>query len=148
MKRIPQVETAKALMNEAKKWSVVKWLREKKTVRRTADEANAALDHLSIQLQQRWPDNLRAAYDALAPQTKGVKPKNGAAGAAAKEIALAKELKDADEEAYSARMNAEATFDEAERKLSTRLAREGCEKAILSWELKEEALRRSASICP
>ena len=55
---------------------------------------------------------------------------------------LAREVKEADERAYRAHMDAEATFDEAERKLSTRLAREGCQKAIQSWELHEKAIRK------
>jgi hypothetical protein len=40
-------------------------------------------------------------------------------------------------------MDAEDTFDEAEKKLSTRLAREGCRKAIDSWDLHEQAIRKS-----
>ena len=42
MDKLPEVETAKALMNEAVTWSVMKWLREKNRVRQTADRANAA----------------------------------------------------------------------------------------------------------
>ena len=41
MKTLPEVETAKQLMNEAIRWSVITWLREKKRVRKTADQANA-----------------------------------------------------------------------------------------------------------
>jgi hypothetical protein len=40
-------------------------------------------------------------------------------------------------------MDAENTFDEAERQMSTRLAREGCSKAIASWELHEAAIRKA-----
>jgi hypothetical protein len=40
-------------------------------------------------------------------------------------------------------MDAEHTFDEAERLLSTSLAREGCQKAIRSWDLHEKAIRRA-----
>ena len=46
MHKLPEVEEAKALMNEATEWSVMKWLREKKRVRKVADQANAALDKL------------------------------------------------------------------------------------------------------
>ena len=56
MEKLPEVETAKALMTEAMVWSVMKWLREKKRVRKTADLANAALDQLSAVTRQRWPD--------------------------------------------------------------------------------------------
>jgi hypothetical protein len=40
-------------------------------------------------------------------------------------------------------MDAESTFDEAEKQLSTALAREGCRKAIHSWELFEKAIHLS-----
>jgi hypothetical protein len=45
--------------------------------------------------------------------------------------------------AERAHLDAENTFDEAERQLSTRLAREGCAKAIASWELHEAAIRKA-----
>jgi hypothetical protein len=54
-----------------------------------------------------------------------------------------KKVKEADDEAYRARMDAEETFDEAERQLSTSLAREGCRKAIHGWELHEKAIRKA-----
>ncbi len=56
---------------------------------------------------------------------------------------LAKNLKQADEEAYRVHMDAENTFDVAEKKLSTAMAREGTRKAIASWELKEKAILKS-----
>ena len=55
----------------------------------------------------------------------------------------ARQIKQADDQAYRAHMDAENTFDEAERQLSTRLAREGAAKAILSWELHESAIRKA-----
>ena len=55
----------------------------------------------------------------------------------------ARQIKQADDQAYRAHMDAEDTFDEAERQLSTRLAREGAAKAILSWELHESAIRKA-----
>src|SRR5579864_5209238 len=65
MEKLPEVESAKNLMNEAMAWSVMKWLREKKRVRKTADQANAALDQLSAQTRERWPDPVRVAYEKL-----------------------------------------------------------------------------------
>jgi hypothetical protein len=56
---------------------------------------------------------------------------------------LIKNVKEMDDKAYCARMDAEKTFDEAERQLSTSLAREGCKKAIRSWNLYERALREA-----
>jgi hypothetical protein len=43
MRKLAEVDEAKALMTEGLNWSVMKWLREKKRVRRTADKANDAL---------------------------------------------------------------------------------------------------------
>ena len=137
MRKLPEVAEAKALMIEAIEWSVMKWLREKKRVRKTADRANDALDQLSKETKLLWPDELKAAYGELARnRTKGNSP--------AEEILNAiKQVKRADEEAFRARMDAESTFDEAERQLSTAMAREGCRKAIYSWELHEKAIRRA-----
>ncbi len=59
---------------------------------------------------------------------------------------IAKKVKEADDEAYRARMDAEETFDQAEKQLSTSLAREGCRKAIHSWELHEKAIRKAESV--
>lgn len=155
MMKLPQVEDAKALMTEAMTWSVMKWLREKKNVRRAADEANGALDQLSLQLKQGWPDDIRAAYNTLIAESAGTRRrtsgKNGTFSGANADEALvqkmvAQEIKDADDEAYQARMNAEEAFDEAEKKLSTRVAREGCVKAIRAWELQEKAIDKSANI--
>ena len=44
---------------------------------------------------------------------------------------------------YQARLEAEKTFDAAEKQLSTALAREGCRKAIEGWELHERAIRKA-----
>jgi len=147
MNKLPEVETAKALMTEATTWSVMKWLREKKRVRTTADMANAALDQRSETTKARWSDGLRAAYGELGSQTDGSAAKTQRKqlpGAIDPEAQLiAKKVKEADDEAYRARMDAEETFDEAERQLSTSMAREGCRKAIHGWELHEKAIRQA-----
>jgi hypothetical protein len=59
---------------------------------------------------------------------------------------IAKKVKEADDEAYRARMDAEEAFDQAEKQLSTSLAREGCRKAIHSWELHEKAIRKAETV--
>jgi ribosomal protein S21 len=51
-----------------------------------------------------------------------------------------------DDEAYRARVKAEETFDNAERQLSTSLAREGCRQAIQSWDLYEKAIRKATEL--
>jgi hypothetical protein len=148
METLSEVETAKALMLEAMHWSVVRWLREKKKVRKTADQANAALDQFSLAIRDRWPSSLKIAYENLVAQDGTRNGKQNTAKQSSTEAGpevsrRARTIKDAEDRAYQARMNAEETFDDAERQLSTRLAREGCVKAIQSWELKEEAIRRA-----
>jgi hypothetical protein len=142
MEKIAVVEEAKAVMAESVNWSVMKWLREKKRVRRLADDANAALDVAEKEVKAHWSAKLTAAYASLKPAEK----KNGDAAAHdAQLLAQAKKIKEADELAYRVHMDAEDTFDEADRKLSTSLAREGSRKAIDSWELHEAAIRRAES---
>jgi len=139
MQKLFEVENAKSLMNEALAWSVMKWLREKKNVRKAADEANAALDRLNESIKKKWNDDVRTAYQAL-------KSSNGQTkhAAADREVsAIAKKVKDADEQAWQARQDAEDTFDKAEKMMSTSLAREGCRKAIYSWERHEDAIRKA-----
>jgi len=148
---LPEVESAKALMTEAMSWSVMKWLREKKRVRRTADNANAILDKLSESTKAQWNEDLRAAYEKLAqadelPATNR-RGKQISSTADHQVVALAKRLKDADDTAKRARMDAEKTFDDAERQLSTSLAREGCRKAIYGWDLHEKAIRKAETAC-
>ena len=135
-------------MTEAMTWSVMRWLREKRNVRKAADLANAALDQLGETTRAQWPEGFKAAYTSL--DGTASKPSNGKKALSTSNDsdlwALLKKIKDADDEAYRARMIAEETFDQAERMLSTRLAREGCEKAIHAWDLKEKAIRKAEAI--
>jgi hypothetical protein len=55
-------------------------------------------------------------------------------------------VKEADDEACRARMDAERTFDEAERLLRASMAREGAQKAIDSWERREKAIRQGEAL--
>jgi|SRR5579871_6414266 len=150
MEKIPEVELAKVLMTEAVSWSVVKWLREKKRVRKTADQANAVLDRLNAAVKARWPEDMNAAYKALVDQGAAkpiVSGKVASSPMIDPQATLGvKKIKEADDLAHRARMDAEQTFDEAERQLSTRLAREGCRKAIQSWELHEKAIRKAETL--
>ncbi len=142
MRKLAEVEQARALMTEALTWSVVTWLREKKRVRKVADRANEALDAMNREVKDSWSDGLKAAYDQLGNSNVGKRP---AADCDPELTAVAKRVKQADDEARRARMDAEETFDEAERQLSTTLARDGCRKAIHSWDLHEKAIRKAES---
>ncbi len=133
MKSIPVVEDAKAVMHEGVEWSVIKWLANKKRVRKMADVANAALDKANADFKAQWSSDLRHAYEAVTSKSaNGVDPQL---------LAFAKKVKHADDQAKAARDKAEKTFDDAEKELSTRMARQGAREAIESWELHEKALK-------
>jgi hypothetical protein len=121
----------------------MRWLREKKRVRKTADQANAALDQLNHAVKDRWPDDIRAAYEGLVVQRPNKTPPTLVIEPPSRR---ATKVKEADDAAHRARIDAEDSFDEAEKQLSTRLAREGCRKAIQSWELHEKAIRRAEAL--
>jgi hypothetical protein len=151
MEKLLEVETARALMTEAMTWSVMRWLREKKRVRKTADQANAALNQLSEAMREAWPDRIKTTYEALAAQAarpaaahRQLRPPLPVSNQEA--MLIAKKLKESDDEAYRARMDAEETFDKAEKQLSTSLAREGCRKAIHCWDLHEKAIRKAEAV--
>lgn len=153
MRKNAEVEQARNLMTEATDWSVMKWLVEKKRVRRTADRANATLDQLNEAVKATWSEELKDAYQEL--RTQGARPSQARSQLQAKPPSpathpdirlLVKGVKEADDEAYKARMEAERTFDEAEQQLSTSLAREGCRKAIHSWDLHEKAIRQAEDL--
>jgi flagellar biosynthesis chaperone FliJ len=149
MRKLEEVKEAKALMTEAMAWSVMKWLREKKRVRKAADKANAALDDLDREVKAGWSSELTSAYKELSDvETAKTERRSQAAPKRSEEISaevqlFVRRVKEADDQAYQARMDAERTFDEAERSLSTSMAREGCRKAIHSWDLHEKAIRRA-----
>ena len=129
-------------MNEAKDWPVWRWLLEKQRVRTAADEANAALSALEKRVKSKWDDELKQTYRSLP-----AKAESDGSGISDVTVRRAVErVKQADEAAENARLDAEATFDEAERRLSPSLAREGTGKAIASWELREKAIRQADAL--
>jgi hypothetical protein len=156
MQKLLPVEQAKALMNEAKNWGVWRWLTEKRRVRAAADAAVEALGELEKKVKASWNDDLKRAYRELQAQASAernprAKSQYQKATEGAKnvdpQIKLAvRRVKEADDEAENARVDAEATFDEAERRMSTHLAREGAQKAIDSWELREKAIRKAEAL--
>ncbi|PWT99854.1 MAG: hypothetical protein C5B51_26240 [Terriglobia bacterium] len=139
MQKLAAVEEAKALMNEAQDWSVWHWLTDKRRVRATADRATETLGECEKKVKAAWSEDLKKAYRDLC--------RNGRAGSIDPELKQTLErVKDAESAAEEARVDAEATFDEAERRLSTDLAREGAQKAIASWVLREKAIRRAEAM--
>jgi len=153
MQRLVHVEEAKTLFNVAKDWSVWRWLTEKKTARRAADRAWAALDEVESRVKAAWNEDFRKAYAELEAEeamdgdarSKRLyeKAKEEARGVDRKVKLAARRLREADNEAYNARMDAEDKFDEAERHMSAAMAREGAQMAIDAWALREKFIRRA-----
>ena len=135
MHKLTPVEDAKALMREAIGWSVWGWLTEKRRLRTTADAAWAALEAEERKVKNGWPDDLKKAY----------RGRDGAEADPESQASIER-MKKADTAWREARDRAEATFDEAERRMSTSMAREGAEQAIQAWELTERAIRRAESL--
>lgn len=156
MQKLVQVEEARALMTEAKDWSLWRWLWDKSRVRATADRAVDALAAAEKKVKATWTDDQKKAYrelEALASLNGNAKGKRQYEKAKEEarnvdpEIKCAVErVKEADDIAYDARMDAEDTFDEAERRSDTDMARIGAQKAIDSWDLREKAIRKAEAL--
>jgi hypothetical protein len=155
MRKLPAVEAAKAIMTEGMDWGVWKWLTEKKRVRAIADDARAALDDLEMKVKEIWSSEYKIAYNQLVEQddtprrggkqTKG-KKQDDPPNADPKVLAAVKRVKDADDEAYNAHEDAEDTFAEAERKMSTSGAREGARMALVAYDRHEQAIRKAEAL--
>jgi hypothetical protein len=141
MRHLDSVEQAKALLNEAKDWGVWRWLTEKKRVRAAADAAWADLEEVEKRVKGAWGGELRKAYREL--QVGSRKALDEAQNVDPELKAFAARLKAEDDEAFQARMTAEETFDEADRKQSVPLAREGSQQAVAAYEMRERFLRRA-----
>lgn len=151
MQKLTEVEEARALLTEAREWSIWRWLSEKKKVRHTADRGTSALEALEKKVKSGWSAELKKAYAALdAPPDDDDDPwaeaefeamKSQAGDVDPKIHEAAQRVKEADDIAYRARMQAEQTFEDAERKLSAALARQGADQALKAYDVREEAIR-------
>jgi hypothetical protein len=156
MQKLVPVEDAKTLMKEAIDWSLWGWLTEKRKLRTTADRAWEALDEMEKKVKSAWSDDLKAAYRELEAQAsvdgnarakRQYEKAKEEARDVAPEIKLAvQKLKEAEDEANAARMQAEETFDEADRRMSTAMACEGAQQAIDAWEMREKVIRKTESL--
>jgi hypothetical protein len=156
MRELEIVEEAKRLMTEASEWSVWRWLLEKKRVRAAADRANEALDTLAKKVRSSWEDDAKKVYRELQakdsfesnPRARHPyeKAKEEARHVEAKLRLAVERVKRADDEAWYARMDAEQTFEDAERQMSASLARQGAAKAIQCWELRERSIRKAEAV--
>jgi|SRR5579862_1478024 len=155
MKKIAAVEDARQVMKQGIEWGVWKWLTEKKRVRELADKARGALDDIEMKTKLTWSDDYKIVYNSLVNengnpkrQRKAVKDqKNGKpAKGDAKVLAVVSRVKEADDQAYNAHEDAEEIFAEAERKMSTSMAREGAKKALEAYDLHEAAIRKAEEV--
>jgi hypothetical protein len=118
MEKLPAVEQAKALFEEGTDWGLWRWLIEKRHARETADAAWAELDRYEKKVRSSWSPERKKAYRED------------------------KALHAADEKADQAHLAAEAQFDEADRRLSAELARQGARMAIDAWTMREKFIRK------
>ena len=150
MHKLSEVEEAKVLMTEAKAWSVWRLMTEKRKVRAAADRAVAALNAADEKVKAAWTEDLRKAWRELEanPRAKRQyeKAKEEAKNLPAEIKDAVRRVKESDDEAETARLDAEDTFDVAERRLSAAMAREGAQKAIDSWILREKSIRRAEAV--
>jgi predicted nucleic acid-binding Zn-ribbon protein len=154
--KLIEVEEATELMEGAKNWSIWRWLFNKSRVRTAADRAVDALSEAEKKVKASWSEDLKKAYRELEAQQAFQKnPRSKQRYEKAKEEAKhinpeiklrVEKVKQADDEAETARLDAEDTFAEAERQLSASGARLGAEKAIHSWQLRRKAIRRAEAL--
>jgi hypothetical protein len=148
MRKLAAVEEARAVMSEAIDWGLWRWLLEKGRVQEIADRATAALAEADKKAKAEWSDELKRAYKELVDQEKHIRGHRQEKGQAADDISpevrlAATKVKAAYDEGQRARVDAEKTFDEADRRMSTDLARVGCGKALESYDLRERAIRKA-----
>ena len=142
-------------MTEGMEWGVWRWLTEKKRVRMIADEARAALDELEMKVKAGWESEYKVAYNLFVGQEDAPKPgrrqansknKVDPSNADAKILAAVKRVMEADDEAYNAHEDAEEAFAEAERRMSTSMARDAARMALVAYDRHEEAIRKAEAL--
>ncbi len=155
MRKLPAVEDARAIMTQGMEWGVWKWLLEKKRVRAIADLARAALDECEMKVKATWSDDLKVAYNQLisengdakqARRNTKVKKKDETQKNDSQIMAAVKRVKEADDDAYNAHEDAEDTFAEAEKRMSTSMAREAARKALEAYDCHEAAIRKAEAL--
>ena len=155
MRKLSAVEEARAIMTQGTEWGVWKWLVEKKRVRAIADEARAALDKLDLKVKATWSDDLKIAYNQLVSRNGNAKQARQNKKSGDREetrkvgppvMADIKRVKEADDEAYDAHEDAEDLFAEAEKRMSTSMARDAARKALEAYDLHEAAIRKAEAL--
>jgi hypothetical protein len=157
MHKLIPVEEATRLMEEAAKdWSIWRWLFSKSKVRAAADRAVDALGEAEKKVKACWSDDLKKAYreceaqqalkDTHRPTQRYIKATEEAKDVDPLIKLAVQKVKEADDEAETARLKAEDTFVEAERSMSTDTARRGADEAVHSWGLRMKAIRKAEAL--
>jgi hypothetical protein len=159
MRKLPAVEQARAIMLEGTEWGVWKWLTEKKRVRELADKARTALDDAEMKTKLTWSDDLKIAYNQLVNENGNAKRTRGKPASKSKVdkptaapkidpkiLAAVQRIQEADDNAYNAHEDAEDAFAEAEKKMSTSMARDAARKALEAYDLHESAIRKAEAL--
>lgn len=156
MHKLIPVEEATTLMEQGKDWSIWRWLLNKSKARAAADRAVDALSEAERKVKASWSDDLKKAYGEFEAQQElennpKAKQRYEKAKAEAKHVdpqikEAVRKVKEADDEAEAARLDAEETFAQGERQMRASMAREGAEKAIHSWELRMKAIRKAEAL--
>ena len=144
MHKLAPVEDAKTLFNEAKDWSVWRWLIEKKHARTTADAAWAALEACEEKVKTGWDEEWRQADLDLSANGRSKARRHRSLSPELK--AALERLHEADEESRQAHEAAEAQFDEADRRMSSSMACTGAQMAIDAWEMREKVIRKAEAL--
>jgi len=143
MHKLAPVEDARTLFQQARGWSMWRWLAEKKRARRTADAAWEALEACEESVRAGWAEEWQQSYLDLS--ANGHRKSRRAALDPELKAALER-LAQADLEAREARDAAEAQFDEADRRMSASMACEGAQMALDAWELREKFIRKAEAL--
>jgi hypothetical protein len=159
MRKLPAVEQARAIMLEGTEWGVWKWLTEKRRVRDLADKARAALDEAEMKTKLTWSDDLKIAYNQVVTENGNAKRTHDKAASKSKAdkpaagpkidpkiLVAVQRIQEADDHAYNAHEDAEEAFVEAEKKMSTSMARDAARKALEAYDLHESAIRKAEAL--
>ncbi|MEO8594212.1 MAG: hypothetical protein ABI759_12910 [Candidatus Solibacter sp.] len=138
MQKLTAVEDAKTLFDEARNWSMWRWLVEKKRARATADAAWNALEACEEKVRAGWQEEWRAAYRH--PRSRSYAELDPEVRAALDRV------REDDLAAVEARDAAEAQFDEADRRMSTGMACVGAQMAIDAWKMREAFIRKAEAL--
>jgi hypothetical protein len=144
MHKLAPVEDAKTLFHETRDWSIWRWLLEKKHARTTADAAWEALEACEEKVKAGWAEEWQQAYRDLSANGRSKARRH--AGLDPELKAALEHLHEADQEATKAHAEAEAQFDEADRRMSTSMACKGAQMAIDAWELREKFIRKAEAL--